>query len=71
MADLHDLHIWPMSTTSVALTAHLVMEAAHPGNAFLTETAEALRERFGIGHATLQVEAAGGPACDLARACAA
>ena len=71
VASLHDLHIWPVGTASVALTAHLVMDAGHPGNAFLAETADALRERFGIDHATLQIEAAGGPACDLARACAA
>ncbi len=71
VTSLHDLHIWPIGTTSVALTAHLVMDHAHPGNAFLAETADALRERFGIGHVTLQVEAAGGPACHLAEACAA
>ncbi|MGU3664739.1 cation diffusion facilitator family transporter [Methylobacterium sp. A49B] len=76
VADLHDLHIWPMSTTSVALTVHLVMEDGHqahraPGNGFLNETAEGLRARFGIGHATLQIEEAGGPACRLARDCAA
>ncbi|MFC6789354.1 cation diffusion facilitator family transporter [Methylobacterium komagatae] len=71
VADLHDLHIWPMSTTSVALTAHLVMAQGHPGNGFLVETCEGLRERFGIGHATLQIEEAGGPDCRLAGACAA
>ncbi|MDP4023607.1 cation diffusion facilitator family transporter [Methylobacterium sp. NEAU 140] len=71
VAALHDLHIWSMSTTSVALTAHLVMEGGHPGNAFLTETAETLSARFGIGHATLQIEDADGPACRLARDCAA
>ena len=71
VTDLHDLHIWPMSTTSVALTAHLVMADGHPGNGFLIETAEALRDRFGIGHATLQIEEAGGPTCRLAQACAA
>ena len=71
VASLHDLHIWPMSTTSVALTAHLVMEIDHPGNAFLVDTANALRERFGIGHATLQIEGVGGPPCHLAQTCAA
>lgn len=73
VADLHDLHIWPMSTTSVALTVHLVMEEGHrlSGNGFLAETAEGLRVRFGIVHATMQIEAAGGPACRLARDCAA
>ena len=71
VSDLHDLHIWSMSTTSVALTAHLVMAQGHPGNGFLVETCEGLRERFGIGHATLQIEEAGGPDCRLAGACAA
>ena len=76
VAALHDLHIWPMSTTSVALTVHLVMQEDHqshrlPGNGFLNETAEGLRTRFGIGHATLQIEEAGGPACRLAGTCAA
>ncbi|MGU3536398.1 cation diffusion facilitator family transporter [Methylobacterium sp. A54F] len=71
VTDLHDLHIWPMSTTEVALTAHLVMAGGHPGNAFLVEAAETLRTRFGISHATLQVEDAAGPPCRLAAACAA
>ncbi|WP_082487447.1 cation diffusion facilitator family transporter [Methylobacterium sp. Leaf89] len=69
VADLHDLHIWPMSTTDIALTAHLVMAEGHPGNGFLIATAEELRSRFGIGHATLQIEEAGGPACALAGDC--
>ena len=76
VVDLHDLHIWPMSTTSVALTVHLVIAEDHPahrmpGNGFLAETTEGLRTRFGIGHVTMQIEAAGGPACRLAEACAA
>jgi len=76
VADLHDLHIWPMSTTSVALTVHLVMAEGHqahrlPGNGFLAETAEGLRARFGIVHATMQIEEAGSPACRLAQDCAA
>ena len=66
---IHDLHIWPMSTTEVALTAHLVMEAGRPGNGFLVETADELRSRFGIGHATLQIEDADGPVCALAEEC--
>ncbi|KQP61761.1 cation diffusion facilitator family transporter [Methylobacterium sp. Leaf108] len=66
---LHDLHVWPVSTTETALTAHLVMAAGHPGNGFLVETAEALRHRFGIAHTTLQIEDPGGPACPLAQGC--
>ncbi len=46
VADLHDLHIWSMSTTSVALTAHLVMAQGHPGNGFLVETCEGLRAKL-------------------------
>jgi cobalt-zinc-cadmium efflux system protein len=53
---VHDLHIWPMSTTETALTAHLVIPAGHPGDAFLHDLAQALDDRFGIGHATVQVE---------------
>ena len=53
---VHDLHIWPMSTTETALTAHLVMPAGHPGDAFLHHLADELEDDFGIGHATVQVE---------------
>jgi cobalt-zinc-cadmium efflux system protein len=66
VAELHDLHIWPMSTTETALTCHLVMPAGHPGDAMLTRLAVELRERFQIQHATIQVET-GDPAhpCEL------
>jgi cobalt-zinc-cadmium efflux system protein len=53
---VHDLHIWPMSTTETALTAHLVMPAGQPGDAFLHDLAHELEHRFHIGHATVQVE---------------
>jgi len=56
VAKVHDLHIWPMSTTEPVLTAHLVMPDGHPGDAFLAEARGMLHDRFGIGHATLQVE---------------
>ncbi|THD36297.1 MAG: cation transporter [Sphingomonas sp.] len=52
---MHDLHIWPMSTTETVLTAHLVM-AAPPGDGFLADAQTMLHDRFGIGHATIQVE---------------
>jgi cobalt-zinc-cadmium efflux system protein len=52
---VHDLHIWPMSTTETALTAHLVMPGGHD-DAMLHELAHELEHRFGIGHATVQVE---------------
>jgi len=53
---VHDLHIWPMSTTETALTAHLVIPAGHPGDVFLHTLADALDHDFGIGHATVQIE---------------
>ena len=53
---VHDLHIWPMSTTETALTAHLVMPQGHPGDPFLHDIAHELEHRFRIGHATMQVE---------------
>jgi cobalt-zinc-cadmium efflux system protein len=62
----HDLHIWAMSTTETALTCHLVMPKGHPGDAFLTELAHQLHLRFGIGHATLQIELGDAGVCKLA-----
>lgn len=53
---IHDLHIWPMSTTETALTAHLVMPSGHPGDAFLREVAHQLEHHHRIGHTTIQVE---------------
>ena len=53
---VHDLHIWPMSTTETALTAHLVMPGGHPGDAFLREVAEELSHHHRIGHTTIQIE---------------
>ena len=63
VAGVHDLHIWPMSTTETALIAHLHMPAGHPGDHFLHEAAHRLEHRFGIGHTTLQVETGGGKHC--------
>ncbi len=63
VAEVHDLHIWALSTTSTALTAHLVHDG--PDGEGLVRQATALAQARGIGHATIQVET---PA--LARACA-
>ncbi len=54
--EVHDLHIWAMSTTETALTAHLVMATNSCEPAFLATAVKALHDRFGIEHATLQVE---------------
>ena len=56
VAAVHDLHIWGMSTTETALTCHLVMPAGHPGDAMLGQFARDLEARFGIHHATMQIE---------------
>ena len=64
VAGLHDLHIWPTSTTETALTAHLVMPAGHPGDQALATLCHDLTHRFRIGHATFQVET-GAVACTL------
>ena len=53
---VHDLHIWPMSTTETALTAHIVMPGGYPGDAFLHDLAHRLEHDFAIGHVTVQVE---------------
>lgn len=56
VTEVHDLHIWPMSTTETALTAHLVMPAGHPGDPFLAQIADRLSHDHRIGHTTLQIE---------------
>jgi cobalt-zinc-cadmium efflux system protein len=66
VSELHDLHIWPMSTSETALTAHLLMPAGHPGDAFLMDVSVKLREIYRIGHATLQVEIDHETICALA-----
>jgi cobalt-zinc-cadmium efflux system protein len=63
---VHDLHIWGMSTTETALTAHLVRPQGDTTDAFLHDVAHELEERFGICHSTLQVETDEAEACRLA-----
>lgn len=58
---VHDLHVWPMSTTETALTAHLVMPHRPASDRFLHDVAASLRQRFGVDHATLQIESGENP----------
>ncbi len=66
VSHVHDLHIWAMSTTETALTAHLVMPEGYPGDGFIHETTAELQALFRINHTTLQVETGDHPqACVL------
>jgi cobalt-zinc-cadmium efflux system protein len=56
VSDCHDLHIWGLSTTETALTAHLVMPDGCPNDAFLDEVVQTLQKQFFIQHSTLQIE---------------
>ena len=67
VSEAHDLHIWGMSTTETALTAHLVRPGSETDDRFLTEIARELEHRFQIHHATIQIETGEGE-CRLAPA---
>lgn len=56
VATVHDLHVWPLSTTETALTAHLVVPGGGANDALLAAARCMLRDRFHIGHSTLQIE---------------
>lgn len=62
---IHDLHIWPMSTTEAALTAHLVMPGGHPGDLFLHDLQHRLAHEFRIEHTTVQIELGDGDECRM------
>jgi cobalt-zinc-cadmium efflux system protein len=66
VTEVHDLHIWAMSTTETALTAHLVIPSGAPGDAFIAMTCKALHDQFAIEHATLQIERGDSHPCALA-----
>lgn len=66
VTQVHDLHIWPMSTTEAALTCHLVIPAGQPGDAFLFKIAHRLKDDFGIQHTTIQIETDPHSECALA-----
>ena len=59
VAEVHDLHIWGMSTTETALTVHLVMPGGHPGDAFFQDVVRHIEHNFHIGHTTIQIETGG------------
>lgn len=65
VARLHDLRIWAMSTSKIALTWHLVMPNGHPGDAFLMDASHMLVSRYRIDRATFQIEVAENSDCDL------
>jgi cobalt-zinc-cadmium efflux system protein len=54
--DIHDLHLWGISTTESALTVHLVMPQGYPGDLFMDNITQTLKQRFSVQHSTLQVE---------------
>ena len=56
VAAIHDLHIWGLSTTDIALTVHLVQQEGAGGEVLLPGIADEVRKRFNIGHATIQLE---------------
>jgi cobalt-zinc-cadmium efflux system protein len=53
---VHDLHVWPLSTTETALTAHLVAPGVGSGDGLLAAARKMLHDRFAIEHCTIQVE---------------
>ncbi|MBV9391933.1 MAG: cation transporter, partial [Verrucomicrobia bacterium] len=53
---VHDLHVWALSTTDNALTAHLVKTGSEENSNILVEACDTLKTHFGIGHVTLQIE---------------
>lgn len=54
--EVHDLHVWSLSTRRIALTCHLLMPTGHPGDAFIVDICELMQRRFGIEHTTVQIE---------------
>jgi cobalt-zinc-cadmium efflux system protein len=65
VTEVHDLHIWPISTTATALTVHLVRAEDRIDDDFTARVCRELHDRFGIGHATVQFETGRGAPCAL------
>ena len=66
VTQIHDLHVWPISTTETAMTCHMGMPDGHPGDEFLMECCRTLKKAYKIGHSTLQIEISEGNDCALA-----
>ncbi|HEY3820012.1 MAG TPA: cation diffusion facilitator family transporter, partial [Polyangiaceae bacterium] len=66
VVEVHDLHIWAMSTTETALTAHLVMPGNSCAPSFLADACRTLQEKFAVAHATLQIDPEEAEPCALA-----
>ena len=66
VSEVHDLHIWRLSSTETALTAHLVLPWSTYAPTFIQDVCKQLHDRFSIEHSTLQIETAGAPPCALA-----
>lgn len=67
VVEVHDLHIWAMSTTETALTVHLVKPGARIDDDWLVQVNQELHDRFHIEHATIQIESGqGSEPCTLA-----
>jgi len=64
--EVHDLHIWPISTTDIACSVHLVMPGGHPGDAFIRDIGCLLGGQYKICHTTVQIETGDGGECPLA-----
>ncbi|MBN1894160.1 cation transporter, partial [bacterium] len=62
---MHDLHVWALSTTEIALSVHLVVRNEIPDQKFLADLQRHLRDRFHIGHATIQIERPDDESCLL------
>jgi cobalt-zinc-cadmium efflux system protein len=56
VSDIHDLHIWGISTTESALTAHLIMPGGYPGDDFMDNIRQTLENHYAIHHSTIQIE---------------
>ncbi len=67
VSQIHDLHVWPMSTTEVALSVHLIIDDDSLINSFLSELQRQLHDRFNIDHSTIQIERQNDDSCVLNR----